>query len=164
MNCNNMRIVDPSGNWEYEQLIGAKVRLKSTPVSNFFQNCAFTSEEDHVIKDILFRISIDGKAITIIELNDLPGKFFTWRDLEILELNTLTLYKPICGTFKSGQAICGYKVDQNPSYIENGISIIDENGNIISNRYIRFLGADVEDIINDSDEVTDISFNGEVLD
>lgn len=168
MNCKNMRIVDPSGNWEYEQLLGAKVILKSTPISNFFQNCSNVSSNGvHTIKDIYFRVSIDGKAITIIELEDMPDKFFTWRDIEITELSPSSIYKPICGTFLSGQAICGYKVDQSPSYIDelsNGIVILSDSGEVISNRYVRFVGAGVEPLLNDEDEVTDINFNGEVLD
>lgn len=167
MNCKNIRLTDPSGNWEYEQLLGAKVILKSTPISNFFKNCKVNSETTNTIKDIYFRISIDGKAITIIELEELPGKFFTWRDIEIYELSPSSIYKPICGTFKAGQAICGYKVDQSPSYLEDlakGIAIVDDIGNIIANRYVRFTGADVESIIGDNDGVTDISINGEILD
>lgn len=169
MNCKNIRIVDPSGNWEYEQLLGAKVILKSTPISNFFQNCSNVSSNGvHIIKDIYFRVSIDGKAITIIELEDIPDKFFTWRDIEIRELNPSSIYRPICGTFYSGQAICGYNVDKNPTYLEGltngGIVILSDNGEVISNRYVRFVGAGVEPLFNDENEITDINFNGEILD
>lgn len=170
-NCNaNKRIVGPSGVWEYDQLLGAKVILKSMPVSNFFGTMCSASDK-LTIKDICFRISLDGKTITVIELEEYPGKIFTWKDLEIVEINTMTKLKPICGKVLCGQSICGYKVDTAPSYLEDlarggGISVIDEKGNIITNRYIRILGADVENILTDPDEVTDIdiNFNGDVLD
>lgn len=168
--CNkNKRIVGPSGIWDYDQLLGAKVIVKSMPISNFFGSMCSASDK-LTIKDIYFRISLDGKAITVLELNEYPGKIFTWKDLEVVELNTSSKAKPICGTFLSGQAICGYKVDTAPTYLDDvnsgGIAFIDENGNIINNRYIRIVGADVENLATDTDEITDIdiNFNGDILD
>ena len=67
--CRNSRIVGPSGIWEYEQLIGAKVKVSSLPVSNFFGCFSGGGSNDLLtIKDIYFRISLDGKTITVIEL------------------------------------------------------------------------------------------------
>lgn len=155
-NCKNMRIVGPSGNWDYYQLIGAKVRISSLPISNFF-NCINSTTDLYTIKDIYFRISIDGKTITIIELEEYPDKFFTWKDLEVVEINTSTLNKPICGTFCSGQAICGYKVDQEPSFgsISDGIIIVDGDGNVITNCYVKLVGSEST---TDSSGIVDITF------
>ena len=167
----NRRVKDPSGSWEYSQLLGAKVRVKSMPVSNFFCNMSF---DILTIDNIYFRISLDGKAITVIELAEMPGKVFTWRDLEIIELNRRNIYQnaALCGTFLCGSTICGNKVSLEPSYNDNpsseggGISVIDENGVVVSNRYIRIKNAEVEDPTTDKDNITDIkvNFDGDVLD
>ena len=159
-NCGCSRVIDPSGVWEYYQLIGAKVYIKSTPVSNFFnlQNASSTA----TIKDIYFRITVDGKTITIIELKEYPGRVFTWKDLMIHEIVNSVRVKALCGTFLCGTGICGLDVDKSPSYadqITGGISIIDENGNIINSRLIRFVGASVEDITTDTDDITDVSID-----
>ena len=167
----NSKIKDPSGCWSYEQLIGAKVSVKSLQVSNFFS--CFDSSTICTIKDIYFRISLDGKTITIIELDQYPGKVFTWRDLEVVEIKNRSKHDALCGAFLSGQSICGNNVSKELSQDstelpENagGVSLIDDNGNIISNRYIRILGADVEDPNTDGDNITDIELNidGDILD
>ena len=89
-------ILDPSGIWEYKQLLGAKVKIKSLTVSNLFYT--FNTSDICTIKDIHFRVSIDGKTITIVELDQYPGKVFTWRDLEIQEItNPCILDETICG-------------------------------------------------------------------
>lgn len=159
-NCGCSRVVNPSGVWEYYQLIGAKVYIKSTPVSNFFnlQNSSSVA----TIKDIYFRITVDGKTITIIELEEYPGRVFTWKDLMIHELVNAVRVVATCGTFLCGGTLCGLDVDKSPSYdtqISGGISIIDENGNIINSRLIRFVGASVEDIRTDTDDITDVSID-----
>lgn len=165
--CKNARIVSPSGVWEYEQLIGAKVKVKSMPISNFF-GCFSGVNELLTIKDIFFRISLDGKTITVIELVEYPGKIFTWKDLEVVELNIVSKFKSACGEFLAGQTVCGHGVDTNPSWLNNvnGIAIIDENGNVITNRIVRIVGATVEDITKDVDDISDIdvNFNGDILD
>lgn len=168
----NRRVKDPSGSWEHSQLLGAKVHVKSLPVSNFF--CNINSSDVMTIENIYFRVSLDGKTITVIELSELPGKVFTWRDLEIIELSSKNIYQDpsICGIFLSGMTICGNKVSLEPSYDENptesgnSIAFIDENGTIITNRLVRILGADVENPETDKDDITDIkvNFDGDVLD
>lgn len=146
--CNKKNVIGPSGIWDYYQLIGAKVHIKSVPIDNFFF-CSQNSSDVYTIKNITFRISVDGKTITVIELEELEGKIFTWRDLEILSINYTRLYKPICGTFCSNQAICGSMVDTSPSYLDNnisnGVSIIDCNGNVNDGRYIKFIEIDSDD-------------------
>lgn len=164
----NKRICDPSGNWDYSQLIGAKVQVKSLQVSNFF-NC-FNASDVCTIKDIYFRISIDGKTITIVELDQYPDKVFVWKDLQIIELGNRYSYDALCGTLLCGQSVCGNNVDKAQTLpdevAEGGISVIDDNGNIISNRYIRIINADVEDPNTDNNNITDINVNldGDILD
>ena len=98
-NCGCKRDIDPAGIWDYKNLIGAKVRVKSMPISNFY-NGVFG---DCTIEDIYFRISIDGKVITVIRLKEHPDLFFTWKDLEVLKV--INYADPICGNFKAGSAL-----------------------------------------------------------
>lgn len=81
-NCECKRMVKPHGTWTLEDLIGARVNISSMPVTNFVGK-EFSSGVTCTIKDIYFRVSLDGKTITIVELEEYPGYFFTWKDLEI---------------------------------------------------------------------------------
>jgi len=80
--CECKRIIGPYGSWKYEDLINARVKVSSMPVANF--NKGFDADQLFTIKDIYFRISVDGKTISVIELNELPGQIFTWKDLEVV--------------------------------------------------------------------------------
>ena len=157
INCDCKRIKNPSGIWEYTDLIGSKVYIKSMPVSGFFD---IQSGVVCTISDIYFRVSIDGKVITLVALKELPGKVFTWKDLMIDTIVVTNKDDAVCGVFLCGNSVVGNNVDTTPSYIgdlSGGISILDEQGNIISGRKIRFIGATVENIATDPDDVTDIS-------
>jgi len=100
-NCGCKRDIDPAGIWDYKNLIGAKVRIKSMPMSNFHRGVF----GDCTIEDIYFRISIDGKVITVIRLKEYPDLFFTWKDLEVLSV--IDYPESICGSFKAGAALAG---------------------------------------------------------
>lgn len=63
-------------------IIGAHVKVKSMPVSNFKKG--FDADQVFTIKDIIFRISMDGKAISVIILEECPDMYFTWKDLEVI--------------------------------------------------------------------------------
>jgi hypothetical protein len=82
-NCSCKCIKDPSGLWDIDNLIGAKVYVRSMPVSNFFQ---IDANQPYTIEKIYFRVTIDGKTITIISLKEFPNKEFTWKDLMIEQL------------------------------------------------------------------------------
>ena len=162
-------IKNPSGSWNYEQMIGAKVRVKSVGVNNLFS--CLNSQDLSTIKDIIFRISMDGKVIPMVELSEYPNKVFIWRDLEVVELSNTYKYDSICGAFNCSQSVVGYNVDKELTIgteisEAGGISLIDDKGNIISNRYIRIVGAEIEDPTTDSDNITDInvSLDGDILD
>lgn len=163
-------IKNPSGSWSYEQLIGAKVRIKSTGAVNGLFSC-FDSQGLSTVKDMVFRISTDGKTIPVVILSEYPDKVFIWRDLEVVELSNEYRYDSVCGGFNCGQTIAGYNVDKELTVgteisEAGGISIVDDKGNIISNRFIRIIGADVEDPSTDSDNITDINvgLDGDILD
>lgn len=159
-------ICSPSGTWKYFDLMGAKVRLRSLPVSEAF-GMMCSGQDSYTIEDIMFRIDLSGKGITIVKLKEFPDRVFTFRDLEIVSLNPQSRTKAICGTFTAGNAITGRGVSHDPSWEKvNGIALIDENGNIVTDRYVRIANTDTEDINTDLDNITDlnVNFNGEILD
>lgn len=83
-NCSCKRGIPPHGLWSIDNLIGAKVVIISTSIGNFLMG--FDANEERTIKDVQFRISIDGKAITLVTLEGLEGKTFTLKDLEFIEM------------------------------------------------------------------------------
>lgn len=147
-NCSRRRVKSPNGTWGYNSLIGAQVKVRSTAVTNFFGT--FLASDVCTIKDIYFQISLDGKAITVIELAEYPGKFFTWKDLEVVEIGEGQMVNATCGLFVANESQAGRNVDHEPSWLEqikNGIAIIDKDGNIVVNRYIKFSDAEVKDVV-----------------
>lgn len=169
-NLNKNIVKNPSGNWNYGHMLGAKVRVRSIGINNLF-NCP-DSNSLSTVKDIIFRISIDGKVIPLVELYEYPDKVFIWRDLEVVELcNNYKDNDALCGVFNCGKAIVGYNVDKDLTVDTEisevgGISLVDDKGNVITNRFIRIIGADIEDPTTDKDNITDINIglNGDILD
>lgn len=103
--CDRTRVTDPAGIWDYKNMIGAQVRISSMPVSNLNRLFAFDDTTIHTISDVYFRVTTDGKTITIVRLSDMPDYLFTFKDLEVLNLK---LYeKAICGWGCCGNVICG---------------------------------------------------------
>ena len=80
-NCECKRIIGPSGIWTLEELIGAKVKIGSMPISNFGNTLAIDSEQEFEVENVDFRISLYGKAITVVKLKDLDDFIFTLKDL-----------------------------------------------------------------------------------
>ena len=101
-------------------------------------------------------------------MKEFPDKLFTPRDLEVIRINPCESATAICGQFICGQALCGYNVSSEGSFDDkiDGLALVDENGNIITDRYIRILESSTEDINTDEDRITDIDINikGNVLD
>lgn len=103
--CRRTRVTDPAGIWDYTNLIGATVRVRSMSISNLNNIFAFDSTTLHIIEDIYFRITTDGKTITVIRLVDMPEYLFTWKDLEVIDLQYVS--KAVCGLSCCGQTLCG---------------------------------------------------------
>ena len=103
--CRRTRVTDPAGIWDYSNLIGATVRISSISVGNLNNMFGVDSEWHHTIEDIYFRVTTDGKTITVIRLKDMPDCLFTWKDLEVLDLQYTGL--AICGLCCCGQFLCG---------------------------------------------------------
>ena len=79
-NCDYKRIIGPSGIWKLEDLIGATVKISSMPISNM-RTIAIDSSQGFTVEYIDFRVSLDGKAITVVKLKRLEDLVFTLKDL-----------------------------------------------------------------------------------
>ena len=86
-NCECNRGLGPAGIWEYENMVGARVRIKSMPVSNFFRLAEI--DKTYVVEDVYFRVSTDGKVITVVKLVGMEDLIFTWKDLEVISINEI---------------------------------------------------------------------------
>lgn len=84
-NCKYKRETDPAGVWNYSDLIGATIRIKSLPITAF-GTIRLTSGDICKIEDIVFRISLDGKTITRIITKEYPDLQLTFKDIEVLKL------------------------------------------------------------------------------
>ncbi len=158
-----IRCNDPQGNWDVKNLIGSKVKVKSMPISNFMQNEFKYAGKLLTVSEVYIRVSSEGKAITVIETEELPNKFFTLKDLQILSLNEHLQSDATCGDFCSSQSSAGHDVD--PSSI-TGVAIIDDNV-VFDDSYVKFTGAvDVEETYNEDKKsvVLNVNINGDVLD
>ena len=96
--------MDPAGIWDFQNMIGAQVKVKSMPISNF--SSGIMASNIYTIDNIYFRVSLDGKTITIIRLRELPDLFFTWKDLEVVK--TMSYGLALTGNFKVGMTVVGY--------------------------------------------------------
>ena len=108
MDLKRIAITDPMGVWEYSQMIGATVHIKSLAVGRGF--FAFDDTANYIIEDIKVRISNYGKCESSIYLKGI-SKPFAWKDLEVTGVD-LSLYPPaICHKFCCGETLCGYGLD-----------------------------------------------------
>lgn len=78
-NCECKRLIGPSGIWSVAELVGAVVQVGSMPVSNF--GAAIDVNSEFIVDSVDFRISLDGKAITVVKLKGLDDYIFTLKDL-----------------------------------------------------------------------------------
>lgn len=164
--CKKVEYLD--GTWTYNDMIGSTMRLKSMPCGNYFSFLGGAAEQDLTLEEVYFKVSRDGKVFPVFKMKEFPDKLFTPRDLEVISVNPCAWVPAICGEFICGQTLCGYDVSSEGSF-ENkvdGLSLVDENGNIIKDRYIRILESSTEDVTTDEDQITDIDINikGNVLD
>lgn len=85
--CSNdeLRVVDNSGLISISQVIGAKVYIKSITMGNAW-NWKDSGKRTYTVKDVGFRISVDGKCFTILTLEECD-EIFTLKDIEFIKLN-----------------------------------------------------------------------------
>ena len=101
------------GTWSYKDMIGSKFKLKSISLSygGVLNKCnPFRySEMELTLKDIYFRVSTDGKIIPLFRMEEVCGKLFLGKDLELVEISKASVDPKICGLFVAGPKnyICG---------------------------------------------------------
>lgn len=95
------------GTWSYRDLIGAKFKVKSVCLSthgSINKSCSFRfGGEELTLRDIYFRSSTDGKIITLFRMEEVCGKLFLPRDLELIEINPVSNNPTICGEFSASK-------------------------------------------------------------
>ena len=99
------------GTWSYREMIGAKFRVKSLPLSiggKLQKGCGFRySNMILTLKDVYFRASTDGKVIPLFRMEEVCGRLFLPRDLELLEVSKIPEITSICGEFDCGRIPAG---------------------------------------------------------
>lgn len=110
------------GTWSYKDMIGAKFKLKSLPISIggvLQRGCSFRySQMELTLMDIYFRVSTDGKVIPLFRMKEVCGKLFLPRDLELIEISPVLRTSTICGEF-----VCG-----NKTFVGTGTNDISSDG------------------------------------
>ena len=95
------------GTWSYNDLIGSKFRVKSVRIANYGlinKTASFRySNEVFTLKAVYFRSSTDGKVITLFRMEEVCGKLFLPKDLELIEINPVSNESTICGRFSPGR-------------------------------------------------------------
>lgn len=95
------------GTWSYKDLIGSKFKIKSVRLSHFGElnkSGAFKySGEVLTLKAIYFRVSTDGKTLTLFRMEEVCGKLFLPKDLELVEISPISHESTICGKFSPGK-------------------------------------------------------------
>ena len=87
-NDNERRISDQetSGVITLQQMIGAKCYIRSVSAMNGWRWDENAIGKEYTLKEIGFRISVDGKCFTIVVLDGIDDRIFTLKDLEFVEL------------------------------------------------------------------------------
>lgn len=103
------------GTRSYKELIGSKFRLKSVPISIngvLQKKCNLKySQMSLTLKDVYFRVSTDGKVYTLFRMEEVCGKLFLPRDLELIEINRFMPGSTRCGEFVCGRILVGTGVE-----------------------------------------------------
>ena len=91
------------GTWSYSDLIGSKFKIKSIRLSSYGQinkSGAFSlSGQELTLKAVYFRASTDGKVLTLFRMEEVCGKLFLPKDLELIEISPVSNISTVCGQF-----------------------------------------------------------------
>ena len=87
-NDNERRITDEEASAviSVEQLLGAKCYVRSVSAMNGWRWSEDAIGKEYTVKEVGFRVSVDGKCFTIITLDGIDDRVFTLKDLEFVEL------------------------------------------------------------------------------
>lgn len=153
MNYNCTSIVDRI--YSYDDVVGSIVHLRNIPI-NMIGECSKIKNVRYTVKQVYFRIDSLGVMNTLLEFKEIPGKLFSPRGTTFEYVNVFKNLDAVCGKFLVGDALCGHGTSTN---LRGSINIIDENGTIISDRYVFIENSDVEDPTTDPDNITNIKVN-----
>lgn len=95
------RINSPQGTWDYSGIIGAKVQIKSIPITNL-DDFKISCNDKYTVSNVYFQVSFDGKVVTVVELKEFPTRVFTWKDLIVVDIKDKPRSGLIVGTFNDG--------------------------------------------------------------
>lgn len=148
------------GTWSYWDLIGAKFKLKSVPLSIngvLQKDLIALSRQDLILEEIFFRASTDGKLVPLFRMKNICGKLFRARDLELIEINPLQNISTYCGNFICGRVLVGNKLDANNPF-NSETPEIDENPENSEKReydYQPLIPRDNENQVNNTTNIDD---------
>lgn len=75
----------PDGVWTRDDIIGAKVKIASIPAMAFSGKVDFS--RTYTLKDIEFRVSLDGKVVSLVKLEEFPDEPpLTLKDIEVISI------------------------------------------------------------------------------
>lgn len=97
------------GIWSYKDMIGSKFKVKSVCISlnGVINKSSFKySNQELTLKEVYFRSSTDGKIIVLFRMEEVCGKLFLPKDLELIEVYKATINDE---GLKCGKALVGKK-------------------------------------------------------
>ncbi len=158
---------DFEGTWSYKDMIGSKVRLKSVSLSyvgKLRKDSSFRfAGAEMTIKDIYYRVNTEGKIIPLFRMEEVCGKLFLGRDLEVLSLSEPSSSESrICGKFSTGpkNLVEEEIITEEDNNLNISILSEEENNSPKVRTFERKVISEAEDeniIIEDSEEDNDIN-------
>lgn len=149
---------------DLRNLVGFKAYLKSRRIGqNKYEALFLDKGREYTIEAVLGKITSDGKLYPFVKFEGLK-EYFSIENIEILDTNFGKLYLPaICGEVLCDETVCGYNVSPiltvDTTDTRGGIVLRDLEGNIITDRIVNIVNANVETLSTDTDDVTDVNLN-----
>ena len=101
------------GSWGYKDIVGSKISISSLPVVAAYRNVLAGSSrsQDLTIEDVIFRVSRDGKVITLYKFLGID-EYYPSQYLTILCVDPVPSKTAICGCILCGEALCGHNCEK----------------------------------------------------
>ena len=97
------------GIWSYEDLIGAKFRLRAITLSTgglLISGSRHNFAEDILyLKKVHFQVTTDGMIHPLFEMDGICDRYFKLRELELIEVYPISKDSTICGKIKCGDRV-----------------------------------------------------------
>lgn len=95
------------GTWSYEDLIGAKFRLRAITLSTggiLVKGPAF-SRDIFYLKKVHYQVTTDGMIHPLFEMEGICDRYFKLREIELIEIYPISTDPCICGKIKCGDRV-----------------------------------------------------------